>query len=387
MTMDIDQIIADRKSGKNSQSRYQGPIQYKGEQIAQWHNPKLFLDDILGENKTKQFTSIMLIGTPGTGKSTLSTFIAHNLHLKNPNYYVQHFGREELLKFDSVIKQLPATRDVIMIFDDVSLVFKNIKDPAKRTKILTTLTEARHPTLEASDRKVIVIANVHYQNSMEKMWRAQGSWKFYTDMSGEEADVFNHMTKGKFKRKVEIFMDVTLKQFRREKFTVSLTMKQSKEYHINKPFRFVMCYDNSKLRFFLVPEEFCNFCSKDANKLKKTHATPDEIIQLVEKYYNKDGIAGLKLALALSGHTEQFRNNTVYGLNTCKEILSTFNVDVENLALVLRERARIQGKRLYTIRKKKIDFFSDLQEIRTKNVTPLGSMVTETPNTDIDLDI
>ena len=89
--MDIDQIIADRKNKKNLKSKYQGAIQYKGEQIAQWHNPKLFLDDILGENDTKQFTSIMLIGTPGTGKSTLATFIAHNLHLKNPNYYVQHF--------------------------------------------------------------------------------------------------------------------------------------------------------------------------------------------------------------------------------------------------------------------------------------------------------
>ena len=134
-------------------------------------------------------------------------------------------------------------------------------------------------------------------------------------------------------------------------------------------------------------EEFCNFCSKDTNKLKKTQATPDEIIALAEKYYKKDGIAGLKLALALSGHTEQYRNNTVYGFNTAKEILSTFNVDVEALSLRLRERSQIQGKRLYTIRKKKIDFFSDLQELRVRNVSPLGSMVQETPTSDIDLDI
>lgn len=182
-------------------------------------------------------------------------------------------------------------------------------------------------------------------------------------------------------------MDVTLSQFRRGKFTVSLTRKQSKEYEINKPFRFVMCYDNSKLRFFLVPEEFCNFCSADTNKLKKTKATPNEIIQLAEKYYKKDGIAGLKLALALSGHTEQYRNNTVYGFNTCKEILSTFDIDTEKLALRLRERSQIQGKRLYTIRKKKLDFFSDLQEIRTKNVSPLGSLVQEPSNINTDSDL
>lgn len=386
--MDVDLILAQRRKGKNSKfSKYQGAIKYKGELIAQWHNPRLFIDDILGENKTKQFTSIMIIGTPGTGKSTLATFIAHNLHERNSNYYVQHFGREELLKFDVVITQLPPTRDVILIFDDVSLVFKNIKDPAKRTKILTTLTEARHPTLEASDRKVIVIANVHYKNSMEKMWRAQGSWMFYTDLSGEEADVFNHSTKSKFKRKVAVFMDTTLSQFRKEKFSTSLTIKKSREYEINKPFRFIMCYDNSKLRFFLVPEEFCNFCSKDSHKLKKTQATPDEIIALAEKYYKKDGIAGLKLALLLAGHTLQYRNNPVYGLNTCKEILSTFDVDTEALAIKLRERAQITDKRLYTIRRKNLDFIKDLKDIRAKNVTPLGNILDETRQTDIDLEL
>lgn len=363
--------------------KYQGEIKYKGELIAQWHNPKLFIDDILGENETKQFTSIMIVGTPGTGKSTLATFIAHNLHEKNTNYYVQHFGREELLKFDIIIKQLPSKRDVILIFDDVSLVFKNIKDPAKRTKILTTLTEARHPTLEASDRRVIVITNVHYKNSMEKMWRSQGSWMFYTDMSGEEADVFNHSTKGRFKHKVELFTGVTLQQFRRKKFNVSLTNRRMREYAINKPFRFIMCYDNFKLRFFLVPEEFCNFCSKDSHKLKRTDATPDEIIALAEKYYEKDGIAGLKQALLLSGHTEQYRNHVVYGFNTCKEILSTFNVDVEALAIKLRQRAKITDKRLYTIRKKKLDFIGDLKEIRGKVVLPLD--ITKQTDTDLEL--
>ena len=386
--MNVDAILANRTSGQNKKSRtYMGPIEYKGEKIAQWHSPKLFINDILGENKTKQFTSIMLIGTPGTGKTTLATFIAHNIHERNNNYYVQHFGREELLKFDTIIRQLPPTRDVILIFDDVSLVFKNIKDPTKRTKILTTLTEARHPTLEASDRKVIVIANVHYQNAMEKMWRSQGSWKFYTDMSGEESDVFNHMTKGKFKRKVEIFMETTLRQFRKEKFSVSLTNKKKREYEINNPFRFVMCYDNSKLRFFLVPEEFCNFCSREANKLKRTQATPDEIIALAEKYYKKDGIAGLKLALVLSGQTEQYRNNTVYAFNTAKEILSSFDVDTEALAIKLRERAQIKDKRLYTIRKKNLDIMSDLKEVRAKIVSPLGSLVKDEPKIDIDLDL
>lgn len=386
--MDVDKILKQRRQGFATKgAMYRGAIKYKGELIAQWHNPKLFIDDILGENDTKQFTSIMLIGTPGTGKTTLATFIGHNIHERDSNYYVQHFGRKELVNFDLVIRQLPPKRDVVLIFDDVSLVFKNIKDPAQKTKILTTLTEARHPTLEASDRKVIVIANVHYQNAMEKMWRSQGSWKFYTDMSGEEADVFNHMTKSKFKNKVNVFMETTLKQFRKKKFSTSLTVKTRREYEINKPFRFVMCYDNSKLRFFLVPEEYCNFCSKDAHKLKRTEATPDEIIKLALKYYQKDGIAGLKQALLLSGQTLQYRNSTVYGFNMGKEILSSFDIDLEALAITLRERAGISDKRLYTIRKKKVNFIKDLEDMRIKHRSPIGNLLKEKDDTNPEIDL
>lgn len=385
--MRSDQLAIQRQKLRGSlTNKYMGAIKYKGELIAQWHNPKLFIDDIIGENDTKQFTSILLIGSPGTGKTTLSTFIAHQIH-NQANYFVYHFGRQELLKFDQVINNLP-NQNIVLIFDDVSLIFKNIKDPAQRTKILTTLTEARHPNLEKTERKVIVIANIHYMNSIEKMWRSQGSWKFYTDMSADEADVFNHMTKSRFKKKVEIFTKITLDQFRRKKFTISLTNKQEKTYHINNPFRFIMCYDNSSLRFFLVPEEFCNYCSKDSHKLMKTQATPDEIIQLCYKYYKDDGIAGLKLALLLAGQTMQYRNNPIYGFNTAKEILSIFDVSHEDLALKLRDRAKITDKRLYTIRKKQINFVEDLKSIRAKNVSPLGSLEQQTRLTDeIDLDL
>ena len=385
--MDPDAILLERAKRGKGNLKYQGAIEYHGELIAQWHNPKLFIDDIIGENETKQFTSIMLIGTPGTGKTTLATFISHNIHIRKPNYYVQHFNKKELLKFDQIINNLPSGRDVILIFDDVSLVFKEIRDPGVKTRILQTLTEARHPKFETSDRKVIVISNVHYMNALEKMWRSQGSWKFYTDMSGEEADVFNHMTKSKFKQKVQIFAQTTLEQFRRKQFDASLTKNKKHTYKINEPFRFVMCYDNSHLRFFLVPEEYCNLCSEHGQKLSKIEATPEEIDKLICRYYGvKDGRAGMKLALTNAGVTHQFRNNVVYSFNLAYDVLSVFSVDPDKLADYYRKIAQIPDKRLYTINKKKKDFIADLKEIRAKNKSAIGNFELQAPEFD-DIDI
>lgn len=384
--MDSTSLLQDRltSKGKKAGYKYLGPIDYEGEKIAQYHNPDLFIRDIIGENETKQFTSILISGSPGTGKTTIAILIAHELHLYNPNFVVVVLGKKDLLKFDTVMDNLPQGRDVILIFDDVSNIFKHINDPDKRTRILTTLTEARHPKFEGTDRKVVVIANVHYIYSMEKMWRSQGSWKIYTDLSNEEMQNFNHATKSKFKHQLELFSSITLEQFRRKKFTVSLTNKQKRTYDINKPFRFIMVYDNSKLRFFLVPKRVCNFCSPDKNRNSKIKATPRDVIRLAEKIYGPDGRAGLKIALSLQGQNAQWRNRTVYGLNTAIDILSSFDVDPEALAMELRKDAQIKDPRLYTINRKKVDFVQELKEIHENegNVTFASQQVKEDKRTE-----
>ncbi len=356
-----------------SKGIYKGWITYENHAIAQWHNPNILIKELHGENQTKQFTSVQIIGSPGTGKTTLATTIAHGIHTRDPNYLVFHFGKHELLRFDTVLDSLPTDRDLILIFDDVSLAFKLISGEQK-TKILQALTEARHPKLEKTDRKVIIISITHYGNALEKLVRSQGSWKFFTDMNNEEQQNFNAITKGYFKNKVDGFARTVLDQFRKGEFKVNVTANKFHTYKINDPFRFVMYFDNSRVRFALVPAHSCNLCSKDKKQIKKTQATPDEIIQLAQKYYANHGIAGLKLALLTTGQTAQYQNQVIYSYNTCKEILSSFDINLEQLAQRMRERAQIRGTRLYTIRKKKTDFVADLEKIRNKtDIEPISN--------------
>ena len=401
------QIMSSRHE-KSSQDIYKGAIDYKGDKIAQWHNPRIFLDDLYGENQTKQFTSVMIIGSPGTGKSSLHSLISHGFHTRNHNYYVMHLYRKHLLKLDQTLKDVPPGRDLVMNFHDVTGVFKDIANPQQKAKIITTLTEARHPDFVKTDRKVVVIVNVHYENSMEKIWRSQGSWKIYTDMNSDESQVFNGKTKGRYQHKTDIFQRTVLSQFRKKEFTVSLTANVDRTYvtggvQQDNPnskrhgefgkFRFIMVYDTIDVKFYLVPLEYCGLCSEGGQDLKKTQASPKEIDQLICKYYGtKDGRAGMKLALVNSGVLHQFRNKPVYAYNIAYDLLSTFEVDKEQLALYYRDLAQIKDKRLYTPRRKNVNFFEDLQLIRNKNVSPLGHLETnlyrQKPDEDIiDLDL
>ena len=375
---ELQQKATAQKTG-HATGQYMGAIDYKGEKIAQYHNPNLMIDDIMGENATKQFTAIMIIGTPGSGKSTSKNFLAHEVHTRDPSYQVFNFGRKELQDFDRVMLKLP-NRNLVLCFDDVSLALRKMKDPEKKDRILQTLTEARHPQFEQTDRKVIIITNVHYQNSLEKMWRSQGGWKIYTDMTDEEAQVFNALTKGRYKKKVNIFAQTVLKQFRRKEFTVSLTNRQTETYVVgghtqDNPksskfgkkgvFRFVLCYDTATIRFFLVPNESCNLCDPKKDKVPQIKVTPREVILLMQKYYGKHGKAGLKLALNEVGNEEQFPNRTINAKRIAIEILQTFDIDKTDLALTMRKDARIKSKAMRQIRTKRLDLFNDIMEMRS----------------------
>ena len=82
----------------------------------------------------------------------------------------------------------------------------------------------------------------------------------------------------------------------------------------------------------------------------------------------------MKLALVNAGVTHQFRNKPVYAYNIAYDMLSSFEINKEELATYYRDLAQITDKRLYTPRRKNVNFFTDLDEIRAKNISPIGSL-------------
>ena len=349
-------------------SKYQGPIKYKDTEIAQWHNPKLFLEGLFNENRNKRFTSILNIGAMGSGKSTVRRFIEHHAHEKK-GYYVVNFTADDMPHLDERLADLPLNRDLFMAFEDVSLVFK-LMSGERKNRALATITTARHPNLgntrdskiKAPDRRIMIVSEIHYIPAMEKMMRSFSSWRFYSDMSEEEEGIFNHATRGRYAQKVETYRKLVLRQFRKSEFRVSLTANTDKTYKIDDPFRLVMCYDTAEVRFFLVPMESCSMC--DAEWQAKPNATPEDLIRLMESYDPKHATQALKTILAVKNYSDQFPRDLARTIEVGKQAMASVRVDPAQLATALRKKSKYTGKPYKHSRLKKRNYMQDLEELR-----------------------
>ena len=56
--------------------KYFGQTTFQGTEIAQYYSPTPKLLDMYNENQTMNFTSILNVGVPGSGKSTMVQLIS-----------------------------------------------------------------------------------------------------------------------------------------------------------------------------------------------------------------------------------------------------------------------------------------------------------------------
>ena len=327
-----------------SNQAYRGPTTYMGETIAQYYSPKSVINDIINENQVKNFTSILLIGTPGTGKTTLATFLAHHIHAKT-GYKVKWYGKEDIRNLDNVLKELPS-ENYILIFDDVSMAIKRIKDAQKRLDVLEALTTIRHPSI-GEDRNIITISNIHYMFALEKIWRDQGSWKIFTDLQGEELQNFNNYSRFKYQRQAETFAKVIQDQFRKKCFELKTSMKSEMvRYTTNKPFRFAMVHDGSRLRFMLYPRLGCKLCSQQ-NFDAKPKIHHEALVDNIGNRFSKAGRLALKIMAWKHGQREQMNKDILYALDDVIKMDGLYDIDWVKTAAYLREKSGLKKKRDY----------------------------------------
>ena len=160
--------------------------EWKGERMVRRHSFLACVQQIAGRAHTLDVVKIGIVGSMGTGKSTLAQAVAHAIHVEMKAKYgapfaVRTLGKDDLLKLDSTLRALP-TANYILIFDDVSFL-SEAYGAKSMAKIKNTLTTIRHR--EGRDVKFVIIYNYHYGRGMDKFLR-QTDFKFFTTIGDEE---------------------------------------------------------------------------------------------------------------------------------------------------------------------------------------------------------
>ena len=342
------QQLLDRIAGK-ADTQYKGQIQIKlpdntVEEIAQWHNPHSLVNRIYKQNQIQDFTSVMLIGGMGSGKTTLCTMLAHELHKKG-NYVIKWFGKEDIREIDKIFEKLPPAPHVL-IFDDVSKALEGMPADRKR-QVIQALTEVRHDKGRQNARKIITVVNVHYMMSFEKFWRSQGGIKIFTDIQREELNNINQMTKGIYARKLESFLKICDDQFTNGKFTVSLTERRDKEYITNKPFRFAMVLDRKGVRFFLFYLDGCVLCNRSNKPEIRNKVDEDVLVDVVLEKKKRSGIAILRHLVLTRGYRQACSDNHYKSWCDIVALCENYDVDWEKLANAISKKCKV----VYSTRK------------------------------------
>ena len=314
--------------------------------MARWHSPTSLIDDIYSQNQLQHFTSIMLIGGMGSGKSTLSTFLAHKLHKKG-GYQIRWFDKEDILNADRIFKDLPRSPH-ILIFNDVSQALTGLSQDRKK-RIIQSLTTVRHDGKEENVRKVITIINVHYMFSFEKIWRSLGDVKIFTDIQREEVNNVKQFTGGLYNNKLDKFLDICYDQFVRGKFKVSLSKKHEIEYKTNEPFRICAVLYRKGMRFMLTWKDGCQFCMMKNDKLNNEYIDAKKLVQIVGNRYDKSGTAVLRQLCCQKGIRSAMSRKHWYAYLDVMKLLEKASVDWDVLGEELRKfgQHRNEPKRLH----------------------------------------
>ena len=286
----------------------------------------------------------MLIGGMGSGKTTLCTFLAHELHKKG-NYVIKWFGKEDIRNIDKIFETLPPAPHVL-IFDDVSKALEGMPADRKR-QIIQALTEVRHDKGRQNARKIITIVNVHYMMSFEKFWRSQGGIKIFTDIQREELNNINQMTKGIYARKLESFLKICDDQFTNKEFTVSLTERRDKTYTTNEPFRFAMVLDRKGVRFFLYYLDGCVLCNRHQRIEQKQRVDEEVLVDVILDKKKRNGISILRHLVLTRGYRQACSDNHYKAWCDIVALCEQYDVNWEKLANAINKKCKV----LYSPRK------------------------------------
>ena len=352
-----DQTVIERREQpkKKSNSPYsiatttfRDPLTKTDYPILSTQSPYPIIKKILKHNSVTGYTGIINAGMSGTGKTTWTKFLVHNLHQAMPAVVIDWFEQYDLVNIDNIIHSLTKGVPHIIIFDDASFALDDL--PKKEiNKLAQVLTRIRHEV----KANVITIMNIHYSKAIGKYWR-NIPFYFLTSISSEETqsyeDVFGSGAKWKLRDFSYLFHNMMLDGG--WKVEIDAWKGKAYQYHTNKPFRIGLASELNRLHFFLYCRDSCGICDPDY-ATQRVISAPDMVESLIKSYNKNQVRSTLRYYMfTRKGHADVIDRRVRSLWNTISDLDRKNDIDWIHVAEVLD--ANLKNKRKKYISKKQV---------------------------------
>ena len=320
---------------------YTGPTNYKTpdgivHQINKFHQPRNVIDDIHFGCQSRDFIGVQLVGGMGSGKTTLATFIAHELHKKHP-YKIVWIGKEQITNADAIIENLTAEPHII-IFDDVSKALEGLPMDRKK-KIIQAFLEIRHMKGKQNARKVISIVNVHHFYAWEKTWRMQNVFSIFTEITNQEMiKVIKDQVNPRDFHYVDKFSKLSYQMFFKNKFDLQIAPKTTRTFITNHPFRMALVTYAGRLKFMLYPSSKCRLCERSADSTKQL-VSAKHLVDVALSKYGASMSTIMKLECMSRGFKRAVSKKYYCAHQDFYALMGKYSVSWEDLAKELENRS------------------------------------------------
>ena len=324
----------ERPESKSSQTGKPVVIKWNNTPMLRSQSVNAAINDIYESSRSMFFIKVNLVGASGSGKSVLSSVLAHGLHTRDPSFSVHFLQDSDLVNFKETIQRLPKG-NVVLVFDDLSgIVAKYGKAALERLR--AEITVARHiDNLES--RKIVMILNFHAQKLLDKFLRIS-NFTFYTDCQLEEIGYLEELLGKEHSLKIKRFAKLRAQSRMYHKFSFPLGKKDVFTYRDGDPFRVLLYNNGISTRFVVSPQlswvlgdEKCQIC-EPSEKTEQTKINLKQFADDISKKFGK-GIVKRSIELRLLRHGFYVQPKRV---QQCEKYLEQFfaakSINLEELA-------------------------------------------------------
>lgn len=269
-------------------------------------SPNPTVDRILTYVDRTGFCGILCIGMSGTGKSTLTKFLVHQLHQRR-NFVIHWFERDDIQQLDKEIRALEKGLSHIMVFDDASFSLEQLKKE-HIIRIAQQLTYVRHDVRG----QVIIIMNIHYSKAISRFFR-NVPFAFLTSITQEEVhsfvDVWPH-GRWKFKDFAWYYQQMMFNS--KWVFEVDRWNNKTYTYKTDEPFRLGLAMEGNYIHFFVYLKDGCTLCDPEYD-IKKIVNSKDLVDHFIKSYGVNRARSMLKL-YAFARHGKKVIDTNRYAI-------------------------------------------------------------------------